>query len=249
MHKHIVSSGVGLLAASACVQAQELGTVVSATPVVQQVAVPRLVCQDQQVVSAPQRSGAGAVVGAIAGGLLGSAIGSGGGQAAATAIGVFGGAVLGNQAEAPTSSVQTVQHCSTQTFFQNQTTHYDVVYEYAGKRYQVQMTQHPGATVPVQVTPVGASVQAPVQAPARVVTSTTSYVYPAVEQMVVLPRPGVYHTPPAPAPVVVAPAYSYAPPVAIGLSLGYIGGSWSRGPRHYGPPPRHFHPPPHRHRP
>lgn len=251
MHKHIVLSGVGLLAASACVQAQELGTVVSATPVVQQVAVPRLVCQDQQVVSAPARSGAGAVVGAIAGGLLGSAIGSGGGQAAATAIGVFGGAVLGHQAEAPSGTVQTVQNCSTQTFFQNQTTHYDVVYEYAGRRYQVQMAQHPGATVPVQVTPVGSSVQAPVRAPvqvpARVVTSTTSYVYPTVEQMAVLPRAGVYY---APAPVVAAPRYSYAPPIAIGLSLGYVGGSWSRGPRHYGPPRHHHHHPrpPHRHR-
>lgn len=244
MHKHMLLTGAGLLAASVCVQAQELGTVVSATPVMQQVAVPRLVCQDQQVVTTPSRSGAGAVVGAIAGGLLGSTIGGGSGQAAATALGVFGGAVLGNQAEGqPAPQVQTVQNCSTQTFYQNQTVYYDVVYEYAGKRYQVQMAQHPGATVPLQVTPIGGTLP-PVQAPARIVSGTTSYVYPAAEQMVVMPPTRVYRTPPPP--VVVAPAYSYAPPVAIGLSLGYVGGSWS-GPRHYGPPPRYYQRPPHWH--
>ena len=76
--------------------AQEQGRVLSATPVVQQTAVPRQVCNNQQVVTQGQPSGAGAVMGAIAGGAMGNAIGNGSGRALATMIGLMGGAVVGN---------------------------------------------------------------------------------------------------------------------------------------------------------
>lgn len=232
--KHILLiCGAGL--ASAAVLAQEVGTVVSATPVYQQVAAPRLVCHNQQVAVAPQPSGAGAVIGAIAGGVLGSAFGGGSGQAAATALGAVGGAVLGNQAEANgPAQVQTVQNCSTQTFYESRAVHYDVVYDYAGKRYAVQMAYDPGPTIPLQVTPVGSSMPPPpVRAPARIV-SGVSYEQPPIENVT------VYQTQPAPiysAPVY-APAPSYVAPLAIGLGIG-IGtgyfwggrGGYYRGPR------------------
>lgn len=242
MKQILLLSCVSLLGTA--VAAQELGTVISSTAVLQQVAVPRLVCQDQHVAVAPSPSGAGAVVGAIAGGLLGSTIGGGSGQVVATALGVVGGAVFGNQVESQRpSQVQTVQNCSTQTFYQTQATHYDVVYEYAGKRYQVQMAQDPGPTVPLQVTPVGSAPplqQAPVRAPARIVSST-SYVYPAVEHVTVLPpATTVYRAEPVYSPP------SYVAPLAIGLSLGFIGGHMTH--RHYAPPPRHYHRPPPRYR-
>ena len=65
-----VSSLNGLMAvlASASVQAQEVGKVISSTPIIQQVAVPRQVCNNEQVVTGGQKSGAGAAMGAIAGG-------------------------------------------------------------------------------------------------------------------------------------------------------------------------------------
>lgn len=244
MKQILLVCGASLLSATAL--AQELGTVISSTPVMQQVLVPRLVCQDQQVAVTPQPSGAGAVIGAIAGGVIGSAFGGGSGQAAATAFGALGGAVLGNQAEArQPGQVQTVQNCSTQNFYQNQAAYYDVEYEYAGRRYRVQMPHDPGRTVPVQVTPVGTL--PPVQAPARIVTAP-SYAQPALEQVTVLPAPPVYRAEPA----YVAPSYappSYVAPLAIGLSLGFIGGHLSH--RHYAPPPRYYHRPPpgwrHRH--
>lgn len=44
-------------------------------------------------------SGGGAVIGAVVGGLLGNAVGGGSGRAAATAVGVLGGAVAGNAVE------------------------------------------------------------------------------------------------------------------------------------------------------
>lgn len=238
MKKLLLLAGASLLSAS--VLAQEYGTVISATPVMQQVAVPRLVCNNQQVVTASRPSGAGAVIGAIAGGVIGSAFGGGSGHAAATAIGALGGAVVGNQVEGQQpDQVRTVQNCSTQTFYQNQTSYYDVVYEYAGRRYQVQMANDPGPTVPLQVTPIGSVPpvqQAPVRAPARIISSTT-YVQPAT----------VYQTEPVTTVYESAPTYysppSYVAPLAIGIGLGVIGANLSH--RHHGPPPRYYYGRPH----
>ncbi|MFN7855915.1 MAG: glycine zipper 2TM domain-containing protein [Acidovorax sp.] len=49
-------------------------------------------------------SGAGAVIGAVVGGVLGNQVGGGSGRAAATAIGVLGGAVAGNALESRNNS-------------------------------------------------------------------------------------------------------------------------------------------------
>jgi Glycine zipper 2TM domain len=103
-------------------------------------------------------TGAGAVMGAIAGGAMGNAIGDGNGRAAATAIGLFGGAILGNKIEGRGQShTRTVQECSTQQVMENRVVAYNVVYEYAGRQYSTQMPQDPGRWVPVSVMPVGAA--------------------------------------------------------------------------------------------
>ena len=89
-----------LLAGAACAAtAQEQGRVLSSTPIVQQVAIPRQVCGTDTVYAGAPNSGAGAVMGAIAGGAIGNSIGGGSGRAAATAVGVLGGAVAGNAIE------------------------------------------------------------------------------------------------------------------------------------------------------
>ena len=145
---------MGVLA-SAPVQAQEVGKVISSTPIIQQVAVPRQVCNTQQVVTEGQKSGAGAVMGAIAGGTVGNQIGGGSGRAAATMLGIFGGAIMGDKIEgggAP--EVKNVQNCTQQMFYENRTMAYNVVYEFAGKQYTVQMPQDPGPTVRLQITPM-----------------------------------------------------------------------------------------------
>ena len=151
-----------LLAASLCTAAlacaQDMGRVLSSTPVMQQVAVPRQACSTEQIEVQRPNSGAGAAIGAIAGGALGSASGHGPGRAAATVIGAIGGAVLGDRIEGtPEPQFQNVQRCSMQTFFETRTVAYNVVYEYAGKQYSVQMPNDPGPHIALQIVPAGAS--------------------------------------------------------------------------------------------
>ena len=140
-----------------------VGRVISSTPVVQQIAVPRQVCTGQTVTTEAPKSGAGFAMGALAGGALGNAVGNGSGRAVATFIGLVGGGLLGNQIEGSSQQTQNVQQCTTQTFYENRASHYNVVYEYQGTQYSVQMPQDPGPFVKLQVTPVGAAPTQPMQ--------------------------------------------------------------------------------------
>ena len=141
-----------LASAAALAGAQEQARVLSATPIVQQVAVPQQVCDNQTVYTGQQTTGGGAVLGAVAGGAVGNAIGGGSGRAAATALGLIGGALLGNQIEGNgRPSYQNMQRCYTQNYYENRTTGYTVVYEYAGRQYTTQTQTDPGRTINVQV--------------------------------------------------------------------------------------------------
>jgi len=160
MTRFITSVLVCVATFSASVGAQEVGRVISTMPIIQQVAVPRQVCTQQQVATQPRKSGAGSAMGAIAGGVVGNAIGKGEGNALATAIGLIGGAILGDKIEgSPPAEVHNVQSCTTQNFYENRTVAYNVVYEFNGKQYNVQMPQDPGPTVRLQVTPMISSTQ------------------------------------------------------------------------------------------
>jgi uncharacterized protein YcfJ len=235
MKKTLLIPLLGLGAVGA-VQAQDIvGRVISSTPVVQQVAVPRQVCTNQPVAIEQPKSGAGAAMGAIAGGVIGNQVGHGSGRALATMAGLIGGAVLGNNIEGGGgTTVQNQQQCTTQTFYENRTSSWNVTYEYAGRQYTVNMPYDPGPTIRLQVTPVGSNdtMDAPQQlaaAPATVTSTTT--VVPTAPVTYVAPAPAYYA---APAPVyyaapVVRPYYY--PPVS--LSLGY---TWHSGGHH-----RHRH--------
>ena len=174
-----VMTGLLALAGSGVAHAQdEQGRVISSTPVIQQVAMPREVCSDQQVTHQGQKSGAGALIGGIAGGAMGNAIGDGGGRAAATVIGLIGGAMLGNRIEGPSQPyTETYRQCGTQTFYENRTVAYDVVYEYAGRQYRTQMPQDPGRFVRLNVTPADAMPPPPVVYPSY--RPQTQYVEPS----------------------------------------------------------------------
>ncbi len=226
--KFALLSVVALVAAGAAAPAlaQEQGRVISTQPVVQQVAVPRQVCSNEQVAVQSGKSGAGAVMGSLAGGGLGNAAGQGNGKAALTVIGLIGGAILGDKIEGGgAAQTQNVQRCTTQTFYESRPTAYNVVYEYNGKQYSVQMPNDPGPFVQLQVTPVGAAqppvsqqqipvTQAPIiQAP---VAAPISYLSPPV----VAPQV-VYAAPPV---VYAAPVYYAAPyysPFSTSINVGY----------------------------
>jgi uncharacterized protein YcfJ len=215
--KRLLLTFAALVAGSMCL-AQEVGRVISSTPIIQQVGQPRNVCTTEQVAVQQPKSGAGALMGAIAGGAVGNAIGGGTGQVAATMLGIFGGAIVGDNIEGqPMAQVQNVQRCSTQTFYENRTMGYNVVYEYAGKQYSVQMPSDPGPTVQLQITPVGANSQG--QSP----TAATIYQQPIYTQ------PTTIVMTQQPYPVYVRP--SYYPPIR--LNLGYVYWRGANG-GHYG---------------
>lgn len=160
-----VMTGLLAMAGTGLAQAQdEQGRVISATPVMQQIAVPRQVCTDQTITVPGQKSGAGALIGGIAGGAAGNAIGNGSGRALATVIGLVGGAIVGDRIEGGSQPrTETVQQCGTQNFYENRTVAYDVVYEYAGRQYRTQMPQDPGRFVRLSVTPMDNAPPPPVR--------------------------------------------------------------------------------------
>lgn len=173
--------------------------VISATPVVAQVAVPRQVCHDAYYQEPPRSSGAGAVLGAIVGGVVGNAVGKGGGRVLATGAGVIGGAVLGDHIEnnGRPGTTRSVRQCEQQASYENQVVAYDVVYEYAGQRYSTQMDEEPGRTIPLQVT------VNPIGSPAPVVAAPQPYydqsdVGPATYYPPTPPGAVIYGGPPAP---------------------------------------------------
>lgn len=196
-----------LLAAGLCA-AQEEGLVISSTPVVQQVGVPRQVCTTEPVAVQQPKSGAGAAIGAIAGGMAGNAATRGSG--AATVIGAIGGAVIGDRIEqSPPPVLQDMQRCGVQTFYESRTVGYDVEYEYGNKRYRVQLPYDPGQTIALRVAPehIGEPGAPP---PQPIVTAPPVYTPPVV----VAPAPVYY----------VSPYPYYYPPVGVQLRFGYWGG-------------------------
>ncbi len=203
-----------LIAACGLVQAQEVGQVLSRTAVYQQVVVPRQSCVQTATPNAPT-SGGGAMVGAIAGGVIGTALGDGRGLG--TVVGAIGGAMLGDKAESNANS-QPVTTCTTQAVMENRLVGYNVVYEYAGKTYNVQLPQDPGPTLAIQVTPAGMPAVTPAAPP------PTTSVSPAV----LYTSPAVVYTSP---PVVYGPPPVYYRPWPVTTNI-HMGWGWPGGGRH-----------------
>ena len=233
--KHtLLFAALGLAAFGA--SAQEFGNVISSTPVIQQVAVPRTVCQPGA--SGPT-TGGGAALGGLTGAGIGSAIGAGSGNAAAIGVGAILGAIVGNNMEAQNQRYAYPQ-CFTENVGENRTVGYDVVYEYRGQQYSARMPYDPGRTVQLQVGQAavqaapggnGAVVTAPPvqQAQAAVVAPSPGPVVTAQQpQVIVQQQPAqVVYAAPYPA----YPAYGYGYPypyyrpyVPFGVSLGFVFG-------------------------
>lgn len=197
-------------------QAQEVGQVISRTAVYQQTAVPRQTCTQSPAVAPALNSGGGALIGAIAGGLIGSQLGGRDNRGLTAMAGVIGGAMLGDKAESQGNAPQPTTTCTTQTVYENRLVGYNVVYEYAGKQYNVQLPQDPGTTIPLQVTPVGLPRS---EAPVQTYYSTAPIV---VEPATVITESRVVYVP--------TPVYRHYPPSYTSINLG-----WSAGHRHVQP--------------
>ena len=138
-------------------------------------------------------------------------------------IGIFGGAILGDKIEGgqQQASAQNVQRCTTQTFFENRPTAYNVVYEFNGKQYSVQLPQDPGPFVSLQVTPVGVATQPAPAQPAPVIVrpvvqapviQTPVYTQPVIVESstVYVQQPQVVYVRPAPV-IHAPPVYHHYP--------------------------------------
>jgi uncharacterized protein YcfJ len=194
--------------------AQEQAKVIFSTPVYHLVTENQQVCGTSQAVVTQPKSGAGSAVGAIAGGVIGNSIGRGSGNAAATAIGMMGGAILGDRIEGQNATVQNIQTCQVQPIQQTKLAYYDVKYEYAGKQYAAQMPNDPGSYLNISITPqvAGSSNYAPPQnaQPVQVMPQSVGVPTPVYIGQAVYP----YGYP-----------YSYGPsPFSVHLGFGYYGG-------------------------
>ncbi len=228
MKKAVLFSAMGCIGALSCgvASAQEVGRVISSTPVIQQVAVPRQVCNQQPVAVQQQSSGGGALLGTIIGGVIGNQMGHGFGRAAATGVGMVAGAAIGNNAEGQGQmQAQAATQCYTQTTYENRTAGYNVTYEYAGKQFTVQMPYDPGPTIRLQVSPMTGNTNSmpadtaqPVygsgQPQAVILAQQPTMVYPAY-------YPNYY---PGYAPVAYYPRPYYYPNISLGLGYVYHGG-------------------------
>ncbi len=159
------------------------------------------------------------MLGALAGGLIGSQLGGLDSRGITAMAGVIGGAILGDRAESQGNAPQPSTICTTQTVYENRLVGYNVMYEFAGKQYNVQLPQDPGPTISLQVTPVGGPRS---EAPAQTIYSTAA---PLAEPATVITESRVVYVP--------APVYRYYPPISTSINLG-----WSAGHR-YGPAYNH----------
>jgi uncharacterized protein YcfJ len=216
----------------------ERGTVLSVTPIVEQVPVARRMCHDEAVAVRRQPSGAGALVGAIAGAAIGNAIGAGSGRAAATALGFVGGAALGDHAEAQDQPVQerTVRRCSVEHAYEDRTGAYRVVYEYGGREYTTVMRRDPGRHVQIQVQAVPEGDDMPPPRARRAPPPLSSREAPVYVERPVYrsdPEPVYYESyPPPPGYYVDRGPAPFGTGLVVGALIGY--GLHYHGHRHHG---------------
>ena len=179
--KKLLLFSAALVSSGLCL-AQDVAPVISSTPILQQVTVPRQVCSNDITSDASSQSGTGVIVNRR----------------------VEGGA---------TAQGQSTQRCITQTFYENRPVAYNVVYEWGGRPYSVQLPNEPGPTLLLQVGPENAA--------APMVSVPVTYEQPLSQ------APGYV----VPAPVVYPGYYepNYFLPLAIGLGLGLWGGFHGHG--------------------
>lgn len=197
----VIGVTLGLLSTMTAWSAVEYAKVISRTPVLEQVLVPREACRDEATTVQPPKSGAGALVGAIAGGVLGHQVGDGSGRVLATTVGAVGGAVIGDRLEpAPATRVITTRRCVTEQVIENRIAAYDVVYEWGGKQYRTQLDYDPGESLALEISPLRpATVSPPIVTAPNVLAPANTMIYPPTpvySTTRVYPATSVYRTRP-----------------------------------------------------
>ena len=161
-------------------QYTDTARVLSSTPQLQRVNMPRQECSTEYQQQSYRNNGdhniVGAVIGGIAGGLLGNTVGRGNGRIAAAAVGAGVGAIAGdrisNNRYGNTVVTRPVQSCYQVDNWQTVTNGYLVTYEYNGRVYSTVTDRQPGRFIDVNVA----------VAPGGYVVQQNNYVEPIVYQ-------------------------------------------------------------------
>ena len=124
-------------------------------------------------------------------------------------------------APAPSGATQ----CTTQTIYENRTTAYQVVYEYAGKQYSVQLPQDPGPTLTLRVSVEPVRGQPAPVALGEAVDASAVVLAPVASAAVPYPAYVYYNGYPGYVGYYGSPYYGYwGPTIALGFFGGYYGG-------------------------
>ena len=142
----------------------DFARVISVTPQVEQVNVPRQECRTEYETSQrqyqrqPERSAGGSIIGGIAGGLLGSQVGGGNGRIAAAAAGALTGAIVGDRVDnngnnqpQPTYESRPVRQCRNVDNWETRNNGFAVTYEYHNRTYTTVMPYDPGSRLRLHV--------------------------------------------------------------------------------------------------
>lgn len=133
--------------------------VISVTPEYERVSTPREECWTEpspgyyRYDHSPGRY-LGPIIGGVTGGIVGSRIGEGNGQRAATAAGAIIGTIIGGNLQAHRAHAEGPRHverCRVEDRWEKHFVGYQVVYEYAGRRYATSLPYDPGPRLPVRV--------------------------------------------------------------------------------------------------
>lgn len=154
----VAVTAVGSWAGYQAMDSGEYAEVVSASPAMKQVSIPREECRDQVVstkkpVKDPKQI-TGTVAGAVIGGILGNQVGDGRGKDIATVAAAVGGGYAGNkiqeniQDNSVDQQVKTV--CSTVYDQREEQDGFNVTYRLDGQERTVHMDYNPGRKIPVE---------------------------------------------------------------------------------------------------
>lgn len=151
-------TAVGAVAGYSVLKKDDYAEVVSVTPAMKTVRVPREDCRDQ-VVTRPKETKdpnqiAGTIAGAVVGGVIGHQIGDGRGQDIATVGGAVAGGYAGNKIQENVQSKRVTQTtervCNTVVDRKQEQVGYDVIYRLDGKEHSIRMDHDPGKKIPLE---------------------------------------------------------------------------------------------------
>src|SRR5258706_2794679 len=154
----VIATAGGAVAGYRLYETAHYASVVSASPLTDDVKVPRKECHDEAVTrTQPVKDHdrlIGTGIGALVGGVLGHQVGGGNGKTIATVAGAAAGGYAGNKIQQRQQQrntyTTTEKRCSTAYDVKQVPAGFDVLYEYKGEQHHVHMDQDPGSKLPVK---------------------------------------------------------------------------------------------------